>query len=62
MKKDKQIKEKKKIYKKVPKFKSEDEEFDFWETHSITDYFPIDDFKRATFPNLKPSKYKDKDK
>jgi len=42
--------------KKLPKFKNEDEEREFWSTHSITDYF---DTKKVIvnpqFPNLKPS-------
>jgi predicted DNA binding CopG/RHH family protein len=41
--------------KKVPAFKSEKAEFDFWSKHDSTGY--IDYFKgeRAIFPNLKPS-------
>lgn len=42
--------------KPIPKFKSEDEEAEFWATHDSTDYF---DLSRAiinpSFPNLKPS-------
>jgi predicted DNA binding CopG/RHH family protein len=54
----KETKIKKKILKKVPKFKNEDEELEFWENHSITDYYDIKDFKRATFPNLKRTEEK----
>ena len=36
-------------------FKNEDEEREFWATHSPLDYFDIKDFKRASFPKLKPS-------
>lgn len=41
--------------KKIPKFKNEDEERDFWATHSTLDYFDLSTAKRMTFPNLKPS-------
>jgi len=39
----------------IPDFNSEDEEREFWPTHSPLDYFDKKDFKRTTFPNLKPS-------
>lgn len=46
----------KKRLKKLPKFKNEDEEREFWDTHSSKDYF---DWSKAMtgplFPNLKPS-------
>jgi len=45
----------KKIPKRVPQFKNEDEEREFWATHSPFDYFDSSSFKRASFPNLKPS-------
>ncbi len=45
----------KKINKKIPKFKNEDEEREFWATHSPLDYFDAVNFKRASFPKLKPS-------
>ncbi len=42
--------------KKIPTFKSEDEERDFWATHDSTEYI---DWSKAIpgplFPNLKPS-------
>ena len=38
-----------------PDFKNEDEEREFWATHSPLDYFDAQDFKRGSFPNLKPS-------
>ncbi|MEK7521195.1 MAG: BrnA antitoxin family protein [Patescibacteria group bacterium] len=42
--------------KKVPDFKNEEDEANFWDTHDFTDYF---DFSKAirnpVFPNLKPS-------
>ena len=39
----------------IPKFKNEDEEREFWATHSPLDYFDRKRAKRAAFPNLKPS-------
>ena len=45
----------KKPDKRIPKFNSEDEERAFWATHSPLEYFEIGSFKRAMFPNLKPS-------
>ena len=45
----------KKMNKKIPKFKNEDEEREFWATHSPLDYFDSSNFKRASFPKLKPS-------
>ena len=45
----------KKIDRKIPKFKNEDEERKFWATHSPLDYFDSKNFKRASFPKLKPS-------
>ena len=41
--------------KKIPKFKSEDQEREFWATHSPLDYFDIKKARRVEFPNLKPS-------
>jgi len=41
--------------KSIPKFKNEDEEREFWATHSPLDYFDTKDFKSASFPKLKPS-------
>ncbi len=40
----------KKIGKKIPKFKDEDEERDFWAIHSPLDYFDTKNFERITFP------------
>jgi predicted DNA binding CopG/RHH family protein len=45
----------KKMDKQIPKFKNEDEEREFWATHSPLDYFDSKKFKRASFPKLKPS-------
>lgn len=41
--------------KKIPKFKSEEEERRFWETHDTTGYFDSLKTVRARFPSLKPS-------
>jgi predicted DNA binding CopG/RHH family protein len=45
----------KKTDKRIPKFKNEDEERDFWATHSPLNYFDSKKLKRASFPKLKPS-------
>ena len=39
----------------IPIFKTEDEEREFWSTHSPLDYFNTKGANRASFPNLKPS-------
>jgi predicted DNA binding CopG/RHH family protein len=41
--------------KKIPEFKSEKEEFDFWSEHDSTEYIDYSKAKKATFPNLRPS-------
>jgi len=45
----------KKMDKVIPKFKNEDEEREFWATHSPLDYFDSEKLKRPSFPKLKPS-------
>jgi predicted DNA binding CopG/RHH family protein len=45
----------KKMKRKIPNFKNEDEEREFWTTHSPLDYFDSKKVKKASFPNLKPS-------
>ena len=40
---------------KLPKFKNEDEERDFWSKIDLTDYFEPKDFVPVSFPNLKPT-------
>ena len=45
----------KKIKTKIPNFNTEDEEREFWATHSPLDYFNVKKLKRDSFPNLKPS-------
>ncbi len=43
----------KKKLKKIPKFKTEDEERKFWDTHSSMDYIDWSKAKQGIFPNLK---------
>lgn len=40
---------------KVPKFKNEDEEAEFWGNIDLSEYLEPSDFKRVSFPNLKPT-------
>ena len=40
---------------KLPKFKNEDEERDFWAKVDLGDYLEPKDFKHIIFPNLKPT-------
>lgn len=40
---------------KIPKFKTEDEEREFWDTHSSVDYIDWSKGKMIIFPNLKPT-------
>lgn len=39
----------------IPKFKSEKEEREFWETHDTTEYFNSHEMTSVRFPKLKPS-------
>jgi predicted DNA binding CopG/RHH family protein len=41
--------------KRIPEFKSEDEEREFWATHDSSDYVDWSDATTMRFPNLKPS-------
>jgi len=41
--------------KPIPKFRNEQEEREFWETHDSTDYVDWSTAQRVRFPNLKPS-------
>lgn len=45
----------KKKLKPIPKFKTEDEERDFWATADSSEYFDWNKAQRVVFPNLKPS-------
>ncbi len=41
--------------KKIPRFKNEDEEREFWATHDSTEYVEWKKAKRVVLPELKPS-------
>lgn len=41
--------------KKIPKFKTEDEERAFWSTHDSTEYVDYSKAKKVLLPGLKPS-------
>lgn len=41
--------------KKMPEFKTEEEEREFWETHDSSDYVDWSQAEPAFFPKLKPS-------
>ena len=41
--------------KRKPKFKNEDQEREFWASHSALDYFDTGRAGKITLPNLKPS-------
>jgi len=40
---------------KLPKFKNEDEEAEFWNTHDSTEYIDWSKGQKVIFPNLKPT-------
>jgi len=40
--------------KKNPKFKTEDDERDFWSTHDASDYLDFSQAEETVFPNLTP--------
>ncbi len=40
---------------KVPKFKNEDKERDFWSKLNLSEYYEPSDMERVSFPNLKPT-------
>jgi len=42
---------------KLPKFKNEDEERDFWDKINLADYYEPKDAVRVSFPNLKPTSH-----
>lgn len=42
-------------FKRIPKFKNEDAEREFWATHDVTDYVDWRSARRVRFPNLKPT-------
>lgn len=41
--------------KRIPKFRNNDEEREFWSKHDSTDYLDWKKAKKVTLPNLKPS-------
>ena len=41
--------------KRIPKFRNEDEEREFWASHDSTDYINWSEAKEIIMPNLKPS-------
>lgn len=40
---------------KLPKFKNEDEEREFWWNLDLSEYFEPSDFEKVSFPDLKPT-------
>lgn len=40
---------------RLPPFKSEDDERDFWADTDLSEYFESEDFEPVSFPNLKPT-------
>ena len=40
---------------KIPNFKNEDEEREFWSEVDLGEHFEPSDFERVSFPNLKPT-------
>ena len=40
---------------KIPKFKSKNEEFEFFSTLDLSEYFEASDAQPVSFPNLKPT-------
>ena len=41
--------------KEIPRFKSIEEESEFWDTHDSTEYLDWSKAEKTVFPNLKPS-------
>ena len=39
----------------IPQFKDEDEEAEFWANLDLSEYLEPSDFRRVSFPNLKPT-------
>ncbi len=40
---------------RIPKFRNQDQEFDFWSSLDLSEYFEPSDFVPVSFPNLKPT-------
>ena len=45
----------KRALRKIPTFKSDDEEFEFWATADSTEYIDWSKARAVSFPNLRPS-------
>ncbi len=45
----------KKTNRRIARFKNEDQEREFWATHSPLDYYDTNKAKKVVLPNLKPS-------
>jgi predicted DNA binding CopG/RHH family protein len=41
--------------KQIPKFKSEEEEREFWSSHDAADFIDFSEAKQALMPNLRPT-------
>ncbi len=46
-----------KTFKPIPRFKTEDEEREFWATHDSTEYIDWSKAQRVRFPNLKRTNF-----
>ncbi len=44
-----------KVKETIPRFRSEDEEREFWAEHDVVDYFDLENSVPGSFPALKPS-------
>jgi predicted DNA binding CopG/RHH family protein len=42
---------------KIPKFKNEDQEAEFWNSVDLSKYLDPSDFEKVSFPNLKPTSH-----
>lgn len=42
-------------HKRIPEFKDENKEREFWARHDVTDYVDWKQARRVRFPNLKPT-------
>lgn len=49
----KELNNRAKALKPIPRFKNEDEERDFWAKADTSEYFDFSKFRRVIFPNLK---------
>jgi len=41
--------------KKIPRFRDEEQELDFWSTHDLSDYYDLSQAQRVAFPKLERS-------